>query len=225
MNLEETINKIISTPLFLKLKNIIENNPHREDKDEDTYSHLIKTLEIAKQQIDTPFITDSIAKTSFKNFINEEIYGIKRRDIMILISLLHDTGKILSTEENGLKKPILVTNSEGRTFCPNHEYWGSTIVDKFLDEFNLPAEVITYISCVIKLHDTFNDYYWESKKTWQWDLTLNDVKSRAEGYYKEALFNIYCDTFTASVSSYSREMIVKTFNDPKLYAERKYVIA
>lgn len=223
MNLEETIAQIISKPLFLKLKGIIENNGYHDH--EDVYSHSVKTVGIAKQQIDGAFITDPQAKALFEQFTSEEIQGIKRRDIIVLISLLHDIGKILSTKEDSLEKSILVSNSEGRTFCPNHEYWGSTIVDKFLNEFNLPEEVVTYVSQVIKLHDTFNDYYWESKKDWQWELTLNDIKSRAKGYYIETLFNIYCDNYTAPVSEYAREMIEKTFNDPKLYAERKYVIA
>lgn len=223
MNLEETINQITSNPLFLRLKNVIENNGYHDH--EDVYSHLIKTVGIAKTQIHGSFITDPLAKTLYEQFINEEIQGIKRSDIMILISLLHDIGKILSTREGDVEKSILITNLEGKTSCPNHEYWGSTIVDQFLNGLNLPAEVITYISEVIKLHDTFGDTYWESKKTWSWDLTLNDIKSRAEGYYKEALFNIYSDCFTAAPFEHGKSMIIKAFNEPSLYTERKYVIA
>lgn len=222
MNLEETINQITSNPLFLRLKNVIENNGYHDH--EDVYSHLIKTVGIAKTQIHGSFITDPLAKTLYEQFINEEIQGTKRSDIMILISLLHDIGKILSTREEDVEKSILITNLEGKTSCPNHEYWGSTIVAGFLNKFSLPGDIVNYIAGIIKLHDTFNDAYWNSKKEWEWELVLNDIKSRAEGYYKEALFNIYSDCFTATPFEHGKSMIIRAFNDPSLYTERKYVI-
>ncbi len=222
MDLQTLITKITQHQLFLRLKNVIENNSYHNQ--EDVYSHLLKTMGIAQEQITGSFITNPQAKELFDQFIYVQIQGFKRRDIMILIALLHDIGKILSTKEGAKQKSILVTNSADRTFCPNHEYWGSTIVGNFLHEFNLPEEVITYIAQIIKLHDTFGDSYWDSKKSWPWELTLNDIKSRAEGYYKEALFNIYSDCFTAVPFQYGKEMIVKALNDPNLYTKREYVI-
>ncbi len=216
------IEKIILDPLFLKLKDVIENNPsHNHER---VYDHLIKTRDIAQREISGEFIISPEAKKLFLEFVNEDLYGMKRADIMILIALLHDVGKILSVKEGDNLHPILVTNSSGITFLPGHEYWGSTIVEEFLKEFSLDPQTIKYISNVIRLHDTFGTSYWDSKKDWKIDFLINDVKSRAEGFYKEALFNIYCDCFTAKPFQFSKEMIVKIFNEPNLYIGREYVI-
>ncbi len=120
------IEKIILDPLFLKLKDVIENNPsHNHER---VCDHLIKTRDIAQREISGEFIISPEAKKLFLEFVNEDLYGMKRADIMILIALLHDVGKILSVKEGDNLHPILVTNSSGITFLPGHEYWGSTIV-------------------------------------------------------------------------------------------------
>ncbi len=222
MNLEEIIENIIQNPLFIRLKDVVENNPSHDH--EPVYNHLIKTKDIAQREISGEFIINPEAKKLFLEFVNADFHGMKRVDIIILIALLHDVGKILSTKDRDSLHPILVTNSFGVTSLPGHEYWGSTIAEKFLKEFSLDPQILSYISNVIRLHDTFNKDYWSSRKDWPIETILNDVKSRAEGLYKEALFNIYCDCFTAEPFQFSKEMIVKIFNEPNLYIEREYVI-
>ena len=46
MNIDEIAQKLIINPLFLKLKNVIEKNPHHDN--ESVYDHLIKTYETTK---------------------------------------------------------------------------------------------------------------------------------------------------------------------------------
>lgn len=220
--IEEYIKKIIDSPLFIKLKDVVENNDYHDH--EAVYDHLIKTKDIALREIKGDFVTNSEAKKLFLEFVNKDFQGIKRTNIMVLIALLHDIGKILSVKEGGNFSPIVVTDSSGITSIPGHEYWGSTIVEMILKDFNLESEIIAYISNVTRLHDTFGGAYWALKKNWPWDLVLNDVKSRAEGFYKEALFNIYCDCFNAKPFEYGENMIVKVFNEPSLYIKREYVI-
>lgn len=222
MNVEDLIEKIIKKPLFLKLKGMVENNSYHDH--EDVYSHLIKTKDIAKREISGGFITNPEAKQLFLQFVKEDFYGMKRSDILVLIALLHDIGKMLSVKEGSNFHPILVTNSSGITSIPGHEYWGSTIVGYVLQGLTMEPEVITYMANVIRLHDTFNESCWPPKKDWPMEVILNDVKSRAEDFYKEALFNIYCDCFTAKQFEYGKEMIIKIFNEPDLYIKREYVI-
>ncbi len=217
------IEKIIQNPLFLRLKNVVENNDYHDH--EDVYSHSIKVKDIALKVINADFISNLEAKERFNRFINEDFHGYKRADIIILIALLHDIGKILNVKEDGKTHPLLVTNTEGTTSCPGHEYWGSTVVAEVIKDLSLPKEITDYIAAVIRSHDSFNPLYWESKKGWPMDMVLNDVKSRAEGLYKEAMFNQYCDCLTAIPYQNAKEVVIKIFNEPTLYEGREYVIA
>ena len=217
------IDNIIQNLLFLRLKEVIENNGYHDH--ETVYDHLIKTKSIAIKEITGDFIINEEAKALFLKFINEDFHGMKRSEIMILIALLHDVGKILYVKDNRTTHPLMVTDSSGITLCPGHEYWGSTIVERFLNKVSLQPAVITYISNAIRLHDTFSEAYFIVKKDWPFETLINDVKSRAEGFYKEVLFNVYCDCFTATRFQEAKQMIVKIFNEPKLYEKRAYVIS
>lgn len=219
----QLIDKIIQNPLFLKLKDVVENNAYHNH--EVVYSHLIKTKDTAQREIKGDFITNLEAKKLFVDFVNEDFQGMKRAGIMILIALLHDIGKILYVEENRRSRSIVVTDSSGITSIPGHEYWGSIIVADTLQGLNLDSETITYIASVVRLHDTFGEVYFNVKKDWTMETLLNDAKSRAEGLYKEAMFNQYCDCFTAKPFEYSKEMLIKLFNEPGLYINREYVIS
>lgn len=220
--LDQYIEKIIKNPLFLNLKDVVENNGYHDH--EVVYDHLIKTKDIAKREISGDFITNPESKKLFQEFVKEEFEGMEKAGIMIIIALLHDIGKILLVKEDDNCHPILVTNSSGITFLPGHEYWGSKVVDQLLNDLNLPSEVIKYIVNIIRLHDTYGESYWNPKKDWPWDIIINDVKSRAEGFYKEAMFNQYCDCFNAEPFRYGKEMLIKLFNEPALYIRREYVI-
>lgn len=220
--IELLVEKITQNPIFLKLKEVVENGPYHDH--EDVYSHSIKTKDTALKEINADFITNPESKKEFLNFIDENFHGFKRGDLMILTALLHDIGKILYVKESNKIRPILVTNKSGITSCPGHEHWGSTITGKVLIEFSLPQEVMDLIAGVIRNHDTFNPLYFESKVDLPFDQLINDVKSRAEGFYKEALFNVYCDCFTAQPFQEAKKMIIKIFNEPEFYERREYVI-
>ncbi len=216
------IDKIIQQPLFLQLKNIVENNAYHNH--EDVYSHALKTKDIALREISGEFIGNLSARKSFLEFVNEDFAGMKRADILIMIALLHDIGKILYVKEADRSNSILVTDSSGITTCPGHEFWGSTIVSQVLKDLALKIEIVNYISSVVKLHDTFGGSYFPIKTDWPPDFLINDVKSRSEGLYKEALFNIYCDCFSAALFQPTKKMIIEVFNNPSLYEKREYVI-
>ncbi len=219
--LDVHIAKIIKHPYFLKLKNIIEDNAWHDH--ESTYDHSLKTFHIAEKNISGDFITNNEAKKLFQAFVNEAITDFSRKEIMLLTALLHDIGKILSVEEDGKKKPICTERKDG-TFFPGHPYYGSTIVPSLFEDCNVSNEAISAIQPVIRMHDWFTDYSLVTKKDWPMDLLINEVKSGAEGFYREVLFNIYCDTYTASISDEAREIIVTIFNEPSFYLHRTYLV-
>ncbi len=213
---------ILKNPQFKKLKNVVENNPWHDH--EDAYSHSLKTAKIAKKEIKARFITNRQAKNLYISFINDGVFGIQRKDIMILIALLHNIGKILVIDEHGTKKPICIVTPDKLTTCPGHEYWGSKIVGTIVKDLDITPDHIAYIATVINMHDTFSDSYLLRRKNWPIELLINDIKSRAQGRYIEALFNIYCANFNAEVSKETRTIIRKLFNKPSLYTSRSYKI-
>lgn len=222
MSTDELIQEIISSPLFLKLKDVIENNPWHDH--ESVYDHLIKTYKTAKEQINGNFITNPNAKKLFLEFVNSDFEGIKIFDTIIITALIHDIGKILYYKDGDKEQPLRHEDSEGITRMPGHEYWGSTIVGNLLKDLNLNPKVLEKITKVVRLHDTFNDSYLTNLDLNQIDKAIDDVKARAEGVYKEALFNIYCDVFTAKPSIESIKKIAQIFNQPSLYSKREYFI-
>lgn len=219
-NLDSITEQIINNPLFLKLKNVIENNPWHDH--ESVYNHLIKTHKTAKEQITANFITDKNAKKLFLDFINQESDEVKIKDLMLITALIHDIGKILYYKEENHEKPLRHESPNGITKMPGHEYWGSTIVPNLLKNTGLSEKNIQRIANVIRLHDTFNDNYLANFLNIE--ELIEDIKARAEGLYKEALFNIYCDVFTAKPSENSIKRIVEIFNNPYLYSPREYFI-
>lgn len=210
--------QIISNPLFLKLKTVIENNPWHDH--ESVYDHLIKTHKIASEKINGDFVTDENAKQLFLDFVNEDVDGVRRKDLMLITALVHDIGKILYYKNGDEEKALRHENSQGITRMPGHEYWGSTLIPELLKDAGLSKVNVEIIANVVRLHDTFNDGYLTGFS----DISglVDDIKARAEGFYKEALFNIYCDVFTAKPSESSVKKIAEIFNQPSLYTHREY---
>ena len=220
--MDPLIEKIIRNPLFLRLKNVVENNAWHDH--EDVYSHSVKTKDIARREISGDFITNPQAKKLFQQFTNEDFNGMKRADIMILIALTHDIGKILYVKEGSSVRSIEVTDKEGITSPPGHEDCGYTIVSKVLKGLSLNDEIVSYISKGVKVHDGFQGDYLPSRKDWPMEKLINDIKSRAEGLYIESMFNNFCDVFTAPPFQPYKELVIKIFNEPSLYKRREYVI-
>lgn len=222
MNIDELIKQIINIPLFLQFKNVVENNAYHDH--EKTYDHLIKTFETAKEQLKGDFIKNGEAKKLFLEFVNTPFENLTNGDVMLLTALLHDIGKILYYRDGGNVYPLLHENTAGIVSNPGHEYWGSTIVRAFVKDTSLSEKIIEKIARVIRLHDTFGAHYLDPMLDFPMEKIIDDVKARAEGFYKEALFNQYCDCFTAKPFEQSKKKIIEIFNEPSLYTPREYFI-
>ncbi|HYM65569.1 MAG TPA: HD domain-containing protein [Candidatus Sulfotelmatobacter sp.] len=214
--------KISTNPLFLKLKEIEENNEYHDH--EKTYDHLIKTFEIAKKQITADFIKNETAKKLFLEFVNTPFENLNNGEIMLLTALLHDIGKILYYKDGENEFTLRHKNSDGIVSNPGHEYWGSKFVKEFVKDTELSEKVIEKISKIIRLHDTFGAHYFEPKLNLSIEEIMDDVKARAEGLYIEELFNVYCDCFTAKPFEKSKNKVIEIFNQPSLYVKREYFI-
>ncbi len=157
----------------------------------------------------------------------ERVFEIPREDIVVITALVHDCGKLLSYEESGDIKTIVLKKSisPDQTIFPSHEYWGGKIVTpEILKDIELPKEVKEYIAECVKQHGVFPAYF-NDKDSWSLDEIINDVKSQAEGLYKESLFNMYCDGYTASAFLKGKEMVEKVFGEPTFYNTRTYFIS
>lgn len=214
---------IVKTPSFLLLKNVIENNSYHDH--ESVYDHLIKTSKIAEQALKGTYIKNEEAKKLFGNFLHQPVGNIVMRDALMLTALLHDIGKVLVYEDSGKRVSINSLKPDGKTQCAGHEYLGSTILETFVHDIGLDKTAQGHIASSIRLHDTFNEGYFHARANWPIEMLMSDVKARAEGLYKEMLFNIYCDCNTAIPFQFALPIIETLFNQPELYMQRKYSIA
>jgi hypothetical protein len=182
-DLEKTVQQIKTNSNFLKLRNVIENNPYHDH--ESVYDHLVKTYEIASREINVDFITDPQAKEKFNQYVNEEVDQAKKKHLMLILALIHDIGKTVKFE----------TLPDGTTNAKGHEYAGSLIVSDFVEGFS--ENMIRYLANGVRLHGLFNDCWNKNRNASALDL-LKIVKSQSEGMTVEAIFNSYCDCFTAT---------------------------
>lgn len=213
--------QIIKHPYFLKLKTVIENNAYHDHQP--VYDHLLKTKSLAEEKITGKFITDIKTRQLFLDFTNQTVGNVSRKDILIIVALIHDIGKCLIFQENTKKQSINITLPDGTTICPGHEYQGSRLVPALLHKLSLPSKVVSYIANCVRLHDTFSSEYLLSRQNWPIDLLISNVKTRGEGLYKETLFNVYCDCFTAQPFQFALPMIEQIFNHPSLYTKITYL--
>src|SRR5258706_8179154 len=154
-----------------------------------------------------------------------DIHSMKLNDVVVLTALLHDCGKILSFSEGESIEDINMKKNNGQTSCPGHEYWGGKIVvPEILNEIDIPHGVKKFISECVKVHDTFSKPYFDPKKDWTIQEIIYDIKSRANGYYEEALFNIYCDCNASPAFVEGIALIREIFNEPSFYIKRKYLL-
>lgn len=222
-HLDSAVKTILSHPSFMKLQAVVENNSYHEH--ESVYDHLLKTFTLAKEKATGNFIKNTAAQKAFQTFTEKTTDGVTKKDMLILTALLHDIGKCLSYTDNNKTYDITLTLPDGTTRCPGHEYQGSLLIPTILEKITLPQSVLSSIENVIRLHDTFNEDYFRAKQQWHIQDLVTDAKTRAETFYLEALFNMYCDCYTAKPFQFAIPFIEKLFHEPSFYTPRKYFVA
>lgn len=226
--LEQTLEQVKSHPLFLRLQDVIENIDGFHNH-ETVFDHSVKTADIALREREGDFITHETAKKLFKEFLEEDVYGIKRGDVIVLTALMHDCGKLLTFKENGKDFPLNTRkpNTADQTTAPGHDFWGGHIVvPEILSSLKVNSNVIREVSRMVEMHSILNDRnYYEVRKDWPIEDLSSNVKAYAEGRFLEGLFNAYCDCFTAEPFALSKEKIIQLFNTPSLYNKREYLIS
>ena len=209
-DLQKTLEIIKNNKDFLKLKNVIEDNVSHHG--ETSFEHCIQTLEKAQELITGNLITNDRAKKKFNDFINQEIDGIKKKDLLLIIALIHDCGKMIILDG----KPLQLTPKK-----PGHGYWGSLLVPGILQETGLSETAIVYIANCVKLHLA-------GAECWSLGITgdelLWQLKLRAENFHAEMIFNIYCDLFYNKTFQDKIHLPLELLNDPQTYERVEYSI-
>lgn len=230
MNIDAVLEQIQNHPLFLRLKNVVENgfeNGKVWHDHEPVFDHATKTLRIAKERLSGDFITNPQAKELFEQWKENDVFGVKQKNLTQIIALIHDCGKILSYTE-GEKVATLITPKPGfpeQVLCPGHEYWGAKlIVPELLKNIDIPEKAKGYIQTVVEYHGFFSNPYFPTKTNQTVDELLQGLKPYYGGYYIEGLFNMYCDGYTATAFDEGKKRIEELFNTPDLYTLREYFI-
>ncbi|HSX09591.1 MAG TPA: hypothetical protein VLF93_05535 [Candidatus Saccharimonadales bacterium] len=212
--------KLLSHPYVQKSKKIIEDNVCHPN--ESLYHHLTTTSQRAENATKGEFITDSGAKKQFEMSMNNEVHGMKYREIAIVVALLHDIGKILVYNENGKQFPLNESQKDGTTHAPGHEYWGSTIAPTILSDVGVEEELALFIAKLIGLHGLLLFPNFDRSKTVQENISL--VKTLGQEYEKEILFNTYADVALCPIFKDWLAMIEHMFNTREFYVKREYVV-
>lgn len=221
MQIDELIEKIRNETQYLSLKNVVENNTYHNNQT--TYDHSLEVLERAKEFSTGNFIENEEAKKLFKKFTNQEIGELKIKNSMLLVALLHDVSKGGKyKDEDGSEQVVLKIDANGNTKGVKHEYISSLLAPQFLKDSGLSKEAITHICKVIKFHGVFNEKFFKKVPGLPIEEVVNRIKLRAEGDYIEALFNIYCDCFTAKPFQFALETIKEIFESPSFYTKRTF---
>lgn len=213
----KVLEEIKNNENFLKLKNVVENNSYHAN--EPVYDHLLKTLATAEREIAGDFITDPEAKQKYEAFLNQDVDGVKRKDLLLVFSLIHDIGKMTVFEEDGKKTPINQTQSDGTTLAPYHEYFGSLIVRDVVGDLFSEANV-EYLAKLVRLHGTFNGVWSANRSAGAGEL-LGKLKSASEGTHVEQILNGYFDCFSAEPFQPAIPTIHQLLNTPETYEPLK----
>lgn len=217
-DLQKALEQIKNNKDFLKLKKVIENNAYHDH--ESVFDHLVKTHATAEKEIKADFITNKNTKEVFEEYINEEIAGIKKRDLMQIFALIHDIGKVIVFENN---QSMVKVNEDGNTVATGHEYWGSLIVGEITKEVELPEDALNYLSKCVRLHGVFNNT-WQANKTLNPEELMRLLKLSSENIHIEQVFNGYVDCFSAIPFQPAIPTIHAILNNPDAYKPMKHTI-
>jgi hypothetical protein len=209
----KAIEEIKNNENFLKLKNVIENNSYHSN--EPVYEHLLKTLATAENEIAGDFITEPTAKQRYEEFLNQDVNGVRRRDLLLVFSLIHDIGKMTIFEEDGEVRPINQIQPDGTTLAPYHEYFGSLLVRDVVGNL-FSDENVEYLAKCVRLHGTFNGV-WSANKDAGPEELLEKVKRSSEGVHVEQILNGYFDCFSAEPFQPAIPKIHEILNMPETY--------
>lgn len=207
-DLEKAVETIKNNETFLKLRSVVEDNVgHRG---ETTFEHCVETFEKSRELVKGNLITNERAKLKFKEFLNFEIGGIKKRDLLQIVALIHDCGKMVILDG----KPLSLVPKK-----PEHGFWGSLLVPKILEETNLGESAITYIANCVRLHLA-------GEECWSLGISGNELlwqlKLRAENFHAEMIFNIYCDLFYNNKFQDKIHLPLELLNLPETYEKVEY---
>jgi len=221
VQIDELINKIKNESSFLSLKTIIENNSYHHSQP--VLDHILEVLERARKFCSGDFIENGEARKLFKNFVNQEVDGLKIKDSMLLVALLHDISKGAKyKDEDGEEQVVLKKGTNGNTNGNMHEYISSLLVPELLKNKGLSEEAIDHVCKVVKFHGVFDEKFFKKVSELPIEEVVDRVKLCAESNYIEALFNIYCDCLTAEPFQFALETIKRIFESPSLYSKRSF---
>lgn len=123
----------------LREKNVAHN-------DQDVFNHTLSVFNSLLVLLSTPPL--SAQKSNLLNKrLAQKPETLTRKEILILVSLYHDTGKGYT----------LIKNKDGTTSCPGHEQVGAHMALGLANSLKLSQEEISLLSHLISLHGFVNE--------------------------------------------------------------------
>lgn len=151
--------------------------------------HLLKTKEEVKK------IINSLGK-KYSVYLNQQIDQNTKKDLLILVSLLHDIGKDVKgirSETNEVYDPFNNGLLLKKTFYSGHEKAGGRAVRPILEEIGLTSKEINYVSQCITDHDYIHQAVESVYKGKDKEDAVKKVKNMVGELYPELLLQTLAD--------------------------------
>lgn len=207
LSVEQIINSIQSTPEFILLKNITENNIchdnetvlHHSLRVVKRFEELLKHCDFGK---DVSFLAQS--------YFSAKIGSFTRKDLFIFSAYLHDVGKTDTIRKD--EKDI--------TSCLGHEIKSAEIARGILVNLGLKTKEVEYIEDIIKLHGGYPLRFLDCLEN------LGETKLREtlrNSYYLPEIFlYMIADNEAAPIfASYKLSILKKILVNKEIYSVKK----
>ncbi len=184
-------------PEFYNLKSVVENNDwhHKEN----VFDHTLSVL----KNLDKTLLN---LNKGTKQFLNEKVGTINRKNLLRVATLFHDIAK----------KETLVKNINS-TLCPNHESKGSLKTKEILKRFNLSDKENKFILSIVKNHGLIHRILPPENQNFRKEFA-NFKKRFFHNIYSELILLAFADTagsylkkthpaeFKSRISFYKKEI-------------------
>ncbi|MBW3015540.1 HD domain-containing protein [Candidatus Woesearchaeota archaeon] len=133
------------------------------------------------------------SKKRLEDLFNERVGDHTRAQLMRCAAVLHDIGKAMTYDDEGVEKPVLQVKENGDTTCPKHADIGSEAAYKVLLREGFSEKEASYVRDVIKDHMRLFNLYDSLADAKNPEKTFNKTVSKLSELYINVLVHTRAD--------------------------------
>jgi len=156
-------------PEIYDLKKTTENNSWH--KSQNLFDHTVKVVSDLNEILKPNSFSKS-TRRKVNQRLEERIGKYNRRDLLMIIAILHDIGKPIT----------LINSSDNTTKCPAHEIIGASLIPQFAKRFLLTREEENHVKKIVEYHSLFidiqNQILTKGKKKYYFSIYKSSVEDK-----------------------------------------------